>query len=323
MAAGALLAAMPCVAQGMAADTRHGAQEMAALRAFVAAQREASTIAPGFATWHLPGSHLRDDSASYSVEAVIAPAFALWRGRVPGVSGLFQLDAVPFFMVRRSDGIPSNPVRSPDYRPRVTLYHLVGAADESGQGSGPEWGTSWTLEHHSNGQSGSLLAPDGSGPNTVDGSFSLWSVAAGLHWHGGGLPLPAHKTLRLKYVHIKEGVLGTLYPDWILSLGLRSEAREHSKLGRFGGRAYLVFEADWMPRTRDDRPQDWKPSPVSGMITGFYTPLWAAGAAGAARPLLGDATLFARFQAGSDPYNINFARNLLRLDAGLAVALGR
>src|SRR5690606_2366098 len=166
-----VLAAFAAMASSVGAAAGDPAARLAAQ---VAAHREPSTIAPGFATWHLPGGHIRHDSASYSVEAVIAPAFALWRGRLPGLAGAWQLDAVPRFAVRRPAGVPSSPVFTPDDRPHVDRHYVPGRV-------AARWGAVFTLEHHSNGQAGPFLNADGSGPNVTDGSFSLWSVAAA--WH--------------------------------------------------------------------------------------------------------------------------------------------
>ena len=109
---------------------------------------------------------LRGTGPDLHFEANIAPPFFLaspdWRT---------ALVATPKVVLRMFDS-HSAPVRTPSYMPRLTFYYfpreaLAKAVSEHSEASFVEL----TLSHHSNGQDGPQLNPDGS-VNHLDGSFS-------------------------------------------------------------------------------------------------------------------------------------------------------
>jgi hypothetical protein len=259
---------------------------------------EPSTATFRWTTLDLPGSHLAEDTVAYSVEANIAPSFTVFEAsggeRLPGA---YRVTVTPQFVVRRSDGVPSNPVRTPSYIPAVTLFY--GPRDSLG-GAGNAWYASFTVSHYSNGQTGSFYQPDGRTLNTLDGSFSLWSAAAAVHLVNDWPLLPEYKALQLKYVYGKEGGLDALYPDYVVSA--RMQTADHL-------RARALIDLDWMVRKGGARPDALKPVPFSGAFTGVYAP---------GRPFSALA-LFARFYAGIDNYNMNFDKEIYRLDLGLMI----
>jgi hypothetical protein len=272
----------------------------------------------GLTSWDLPGSALREDTVAYSVEASIAPAFTLFHTAMPGgLPGHWRLVAVPKVVLRRSDGLPSNPVRTPSYMPAATLY-VEPNADLRANGGSAYF--SLGLAHYSNGQTGSFLRADGSGINDVDGRFSLWSSSVGLHFVNDWPLLPEYKALRLQHITHKEGLLDEFYPDWIVSLVLHSAERAHA-LGPLGGRSRFTADFDWLPRVRNGAPEAWKPVPFAATLAARYAPDW-----GVKKPVprgpLGGFALFARFRAGHDTYNMGFHREVYRFDLGLMMGPG-
>lgn len=275
----------------------------------------------GLASWDLPGSALREDTLAYSVEASIAPAFTVFHTAMPGgLPGNWRLVAVPKVVLRRSDGLPSNPVRTPSYMPAATLYVEPNAnVAEANAAAARAW-FSLGLSHYSNGQTGSFLRADGSGPNDVDGSFSLWSSSVGVHFVNAWPLLPEYKSLRLQHITHKEGLLDDFYPDWIVSLTLHTADRAHA-LGPFGGRSRFTADFDWLPRKRNDAPEAWKPAPFAATLAARYAPDFGVKPPSSRGPLGGFA-LFARFRAGHDPYNMQFHREIYRFDLGVLLGPG-
>jgi hypothetical protein len=272
---------------------------------------EASTIAFRQTTVNLPGSHLREDTAAYSFETDIFPQFTLFQAPVGGVlPGAYRLNVAGRFIVRRSDGVPSNPVRTPTYIASGTLFYSPRDSAAAGRGY---WYTSFTFSHYSNGETGNFLRPDGT-LNNVDGSFSLWSAAFALHLDNAWPLLPAYKALQVEYVYGKEGALEELYPDYIVSLTLHTRDH-HAGLGGLGGRSRVLIDLDWRVRNGSPRPDALKPVPLSGAVTGVYTPQWNG------HDVFPDLSLFGRYYAGSDYYNMNFDREIHRIDFGLMLGL--
>jgi hypothetical protein len=276
-----------------------GSAVLADISAFngIGRHAEPSTVAFRWTTLNLPGSHLGEDTAAYSVEANITPTFPLFRASGGPLPGACLVTATPQVVLRRSDGIPSNPVRTPSYIPAVTLFY--GPGDTLGT-TGKAWYASWTVSHYSNGQTGDFFQPGGRALNNVDGSFSLWSAAAAIHLLNDWPLLPEYKALQLKYVYGKEGGLDALYPDYVVSL--RMQTADHA-------RARALIDLDWMARKGGPSPDALKPVPLSGTLTGVYAP-------GGLFPAL---ALFARFYAGIDDYNMNFNKEIYRLDLGLTL----
>jgi hypothetical protein len=234
-----------------------------------------------------------------------------------GLPGDWRLVAVPKVVLRRSDGLPSNPVRTPSYMPAATLYM------EPDAGLPADGRAAWFslgLAHYSNGQTGSFLRADGSGINEVNGSFSLWSSSIGLHFVNDWPLLPEYKALRLQHITHKEGLLDDFYPDWILTLTLHTAERAHA-LGFFGGRSRFTADFDWLPRVRSGAPEEWKPVPFAAAAAARYAPDWGVKNPGPRGPLGGFA-LFARFRAGHDAYNMGFHREVYRFDLGLMMGPG-
>jgi hypothetical protein len=262
-------------------------------------------------TVNLPGSHLRSDTVAYSFEANIHPHFTLFRAPVEGpLPGAYMLNVAGQFLLRRSDGVPSNPVRTPSYIPSGTLFYSPTDSTESNKGY---WYLSVALSHYSNGEIGNVLQADGT-LNNVDGSFSLWSVAAGIHFDNEWPLLPAYKALQVEYIYGKEGALDALYPDYVVSLKLHTA--DYPVPGWGGaGRTRLHMDADWRVRKQSSFPDSRKPVPLSGSVTGIYTPEWKGQA------LFPDMSLFARYYAGSDYYNMNFDQEIYRIDFGLMLGL--
>jgi hypothetical protein len=270
---------------------------------------EATTVSFGATSLQLPGSHLRSDSADYSVELRAAPTFVAVRstGLLPGA---LMITATPKFMVRRSDGLGSNPVLTPGYLPSVTATWAPHDSLEAVAPGAPAPLRAYyaaTLMHHSNGQSGPFLTSQGT-PNHVDGSFSLWSLSLTAHLHGGWSWLPDDKAVRVERLYLKEGPLDAFYPDWTVSLALRTLPR---RLGPVPGRGRLFVDLGWMPRKDNDVPDGLKPLPWSTSATAVWLPTTA----GSGTRL--DFGIFARAYAGCDDYNINFDREVYRAELGL------
>ena len=273
---------------------------------------EPSTITFRQTTVNLPGSHLRDDTASYSFEANIFPHFTLFQAPLRGpLPGAYRLNAAGQFLVRRSDGVPSNPVRTPTYIPSGTLFYSPHDSADAAKGY---WYVSLTLSHYSNGETGNFLQPDGS-LNNVDGSFSLWSVAAAIHVDKDWPLLPAYQALQVEYQYGKEGALDALYPDYIFSLTLHTRDRLHTGWWGLGGRTRALMDLDWRVRNGSSLPDARKPVPLSGSVTGVYTPRWTR------RDAFPDLSVFARYYGGSDYYNMNFDQEIYRVDFGLMLGL--
>jgi hypothetical protein len=272
-----------------------------------------SSFAPGFASFNLPGSHLRRDTAAYSFEAVLIPRFTIFRGG----GAMLQVD--PEFTVRRLDNLPSNPVRTPDFKPRATLYYSPrDSLPHSAAGSPDFWYVSFSGWHHSNGEEGPFgeVRTDGGRLNDVDGSFSLWGAAAAFHLHRQQLLIPRYKSLRVEWFFMKEGGLDGLYPDVAASLSLKTGRFGHPGMAGFSGWSRLFWDATWRMPNDNDRHASLKPDPFSLAMAATYAPDW--------RPAFlpfpirtGDFSFFGRLYLGSDYYNINFNRPVYRVDFGV------
>ncbi len=300
----AVLPCLPYAAQSSAEDAaRAGAFEV------MAGDMEASTVSFRETALHLPGSHLRSDSMSYTLEARVAPSFIAVRSSGSLHPGALMVAVTPKFIVRRSAGLASNPVRTPGYLPTVTAYYSPrDSLERNRKGSpAPHAYFSVALMHHSNGQDGPFLDAEGR-PNRVDGSFSLWSASLTAHLRGGWPPLPDYKAVRVERLYFKEGALDAYYPDWIVSIALRTAPRT---LGRVPGRGRLLADFDWKPRKDNDVPASLKPAPFSAAFAAAWHPL----SAGHGTRI--DFAVFARGYAGADDYNINFDRNVYRAELGL------
>lgn len=275
-----------------------------------------SYITLGAAAIDFPGSDLRADSAAQSFEARVAPRFAVFRAdasRWP-VHGAWMLTVDADFTVRRLQNIPSNPVRTPDYAAGATLYHAPNPL-RSGAGL---WYVSSSLFHRSNGQSGDFgdVRPDGGRLNDVDGSFSLWGADAALHRHGTERFLPRYRSIRLETFFRKEGELNAVYPDVAISLEARTLRFRHAGWAGFSGDSRLATRATWFVPNGSDAHESLKPSPFAYSLTVDYAPDW--------RPAFlpfpvrtGDFSAFARLYLGADPYNMNFNKQVYRIDFGV------
>jgi hypothetical protein len=270
---------------------------------------EPSVFAPGFAAFHLPGSHLRRDSVAYSFEAVVVPRFRVFRSE----RALLLVD--PAFTVRRFDNLPSNPVRTPDYKPRATLYLSPGES--------PDTYFSFSGWHHSNGEEGSFgdVRPDGGALNDVDGSFSLWGASAAVHWIRDVPLLPRVKSLRVEWLFAKEGGLEDVYPDFAVALSLKSGRFRHHGWAGLGGLSRVFVDAAWSPAPGNALHESLKPEPLSFSASALYAPDWRF----SFLPFpvrTGDFWFFGRIYAGPDYYNINFNRPVRRLDFGVMAVPG-
>jgi hypothetical protein len=289
-------------------------------------QLEPSTLTFRETSFNLPGSHFREDTASYSVEASIAPPFTLVRAVLGGPApGSYMLNIVPKFVVRRSDGVVSNPVRTPSYMPSAALYYspwkMLPETSPGGLAGRPHyWYLSFTTMHYSNGAIGPFLNPDGS-LNNVDGSFSLWSASAAVHVQNGWPWLPEYKALHVEYLFNKENALDALYPDWVVSLKLRTAGTRLGGGTGLGGRARVLMDLDWRIRRVNGMPEALKPAPFSGALTGVYAPQWAplrsGTRGGGVSAFVMDFAFFGRLYGGFDYYNMNFDREIYRVDFGL------
>jgi hypothetical protein len=106
-------------------------------------------------------------------EANIAPNFVVTLPSWP-----FAVVLTPKILLRMFRE-PSEPVKTPSYMPRITAYFWFSPT----VGGDPELYTSLTLSHHSNGQSGPFLNPDGTN-NHEDGDFSTNFIEASLYATG-------------------------------------------------------------------------------------------------------------------------------------------
>jgi hypothetical protein len=276
----------------------------------MAGDMEASTVAFRETSLQFPRSHLRPDSAAYSVEARIAPSFIALRSTDGLVPGAMMLAVTPKVLLRRSDGLESNPVRTPGYMPSVTVFYAprdVTKIGIPGEAAPAFSYFSANLMHHSNGQTGAFLTPEGR-PNHLDGSFSLWSASLTAHLHGGLPLLPDYKALSVERLYLKEGSLDAFYPDWIVSLALGTAPR---RPGPVPGRVRLLADFDWTPRKSNGIPNSLKPAPYSAALTAAWYPMTAG------RGTRLDFAVFARAYAGCDDYNINFDREVYRAELGL------
>jgi hypothetical protein len=266
---------------------------------------EPSSFAPGFATFNLPGSHLSRDTAAYSFEAVVIPRLTLYR------AGGVMLQADPVITLRRFDNIPSNPVRTPDYKPRATLYYSpvdsvegsrAARVSESATGL---WYLSFSWWHHSNGEEGGFgdVREDGGALNDVDGSFSLWGASAELHRHFARAWLPRAASLRLEWFFMKERALGGVYPDAAVTLSLKTARFRHPGVAGFAGWSRLSGETTWRLIPDNALHETLKPDPFSFSAAASYAPDW--------RPA------FLPFPVRTDYYNMNFNRSLRRVDFGV------
>jgi hypothetical protein len=269
---------------------------------------EPSTVTLRQTSFNFPGSHLRSDTVDYSVEVSIAPQLTLFEANFDGpLGGSYMLNAVPKFVVRRLDGIGSNPVRTPSYIPSVTLYY---SPTDSLTTEADYWFLSFGISHYSNGDAGPFLQSDGT-INNVNGSFSLWSNYAGIHLYNDWPVLPAYKALQVEIFHHKEGLLDALYPDYALSLRVQSRDYFHPAWHGLQGHTRILTDLIWNIRNTSSLPDARKPVPFSGALTAAYFP-------GKMFPAV---SLFGRAYAGFDYYNINFDREIYRVDAGLMVGL--
>ena len=75
------------------------------------------------------------------------------------------------------------------------------------------------------------------------------------------------------------------------------------------------MNADWAVRNPSSLPDARKPVPFSGSQTGICTPEWRG------RDIFPDLSLFARYYACSDYYNMNFDQEIYRIDFGLMLGL--
>jgi hypothetical protein len=280
------------------------------IKTVIRSHQQPSTVTFQQSSYQLPGSHLREDSAAYSVEADLSPALNLFTAQDGPWGGLWILDIVPRFVVRRADALGSNPVRTPTYEPRANLYFAPGDSLDPDEAT---WYASVSLLHYSNGQSGPFLNPDGRTLNTVDGSFSLWSVAAAVHLVNDWLWLPAYKALEIGTFYNKENLLDELYPDFRVSLKLETREQSHRGWHGLGGRSRVRVDLEWLVTNPSGQPASLKPAPFAGAVTGVFTPERTG-----SRPGLNPGfSLFARYYAGYDPYNMNFNQEIYRIDAGL------
>jgi len=128
-------------------------------------------------------------------------------------------------VVVRMFRVDSKPVRTPSYMPRASLFAPVGARGFM------QHFAFLTLSHHSNGQEGEFLNPDGS-VNFVDGNFStnfvelgaqaVWSRSETRTLNGYSLSVEYHPTswmeeaMRETYsqARVKGSFRGVLFNDW-------------------------------------------------------------------------------------------------------------
>jgi hypothetical protein len=111
-------------------------------------------------------------------EANIAPHL-VYPWEISG-AGHFAVDITPKFVVRMFQE-DSNPVRTPSYMPRGTLYYWWRSHDDWQNTDDNFTALFLTLSHHSNGQPpSSFFNPDGS-INHIDGDFSTNFVELGLY----------------------------------------------------------------------------------------------------------------------------------------------
>jgi hypothetical protein len=300
-----------CTESPFAVEATEGAPRHSVLD-HVAEGFEPSLFAPGFAAFNFPGSHLGRDSIKYSFEAVVIPRFKVFRSP----RALLLLD--PAFVVRRLDNLPSEPVRTPGYKPGATLY----LAPREDHGLADRY-LAFSFWHHSNGEDGEFgdVGTDGGALNDVDGSFSLWGAAVATHWRRDIPFLPRDKALRVEWRFWKGEEMRKVYPAFAINLALKTSPFRHSGHGGFAGWSRLFWEAAWSPGPDNEFHESLKPEPFSFSATAAYTPDWTP----TFLPFpvrLGDFWLFSRFYAGPDYYNINFNRPVRRIDFGVMALPG-
>jgi hypothetical protein len=298
-------------AESRSEDVMAGKPAHASVLDLISDDFESSSFAPGFTTLNLPGSHLQRDSVAYSFEATVIPRFTLYR------SGGVMLVADPVFTLRRFDNLHSNPVRTPDYKPRATFYYSP--RDSVRSVRPPEfWYLSLSWWHHSNGEEGAFgdVREDGGSLNDVDGSFSLWGASAQLHRHFAHPWLPRAASVRTAWFFMKEGELDGLYPDFAVSTALATGRFRHPGLAGFAGWSRLAGEAAWRLLPNNALHKSLKPEPFSLSLTASYAPDW--------KPVFlpfpirtGDFRFFGRLYTGPDYYNMNFNRPVRRIDFGV------
>jgi hypothetical protein len=121
--------------------------------------------------------------------------------------------------------------------------------------------------------------------------------------------------LKVERLFNKEGALDALYPDYVVSLALRTNEHRHGNGPGFTGRSRLLMNFDWLVPRRNRMPDALKPAPFAASAAGTYAPRWASS-------LVVDCAVFTRFYAGYDYYNMNFDKDIYRVDFGLMLGSG-
>ncbi len=285
----------------------------------IAESTRPSTISYGPGTVHLPGSSLAPDSMALSFEARVIPRFTVLRAveETGPLAGSWWLTVDAEFMVRRHANLPSNPVRTPGYRPGATLHYAPpGASPES------FWHVSGTWFHWSNGQEGELFVEGPLGPelNTVNGSFSLWGAGAALHAHPSGRFMPAHLALRGEAYFFREGWLADVYPHMAVTLEAFGKGR-HSGWAGFSGDTRWWSELTWRPSQGGVLAEHYGPAPFGFMTMAAYRPDWRP-AFLPFRVHTGSFFAFTRLYLGPDEYNVRFGEPVHRIDFGFLAGPG-
>lgn len=273
-----------------AVTSRLAAQDRSLLPDLIRAQQHRSWISPGrvLKWWH-HGFNLQPSNVdSLLFEADIAPNFTAWGqelGNVPILGAVKAVVVTPRVNLRMRTAF-SEPVRSPSYNPYVTVYTSLPFRRDSTDFM------VWRLAHHSNGQEGEALLPDGT-PNLVDGSFSTNYVLLG----------PSLSRIRPgNYVFVRptvewhfgqDSLAKEYYGQWRLNLRvMRLTNRSHALMGLYE-KAHFVLQGDvgwWVDR-------DWLP---------FEKRLDVTLSASLLSPFGGTMGPIVQFYAGRDYYNLRY-----------------
>lgn len=205
----------------------------------------------------------------------------------------------------------SNPVRTPSYMPKGTLYYHFSDISPDGDDLIPFL----TIGHHSNGQDGEFYNSDGT-INKINGSFSSnYGTLGVLLTSSEEKEVSLYKNARLSfcYYEIYQPVLRQLYGKVRFYGDLESSAfvsREKSDLfTQRKSRSLLKsnLHVGWIASDLIyAQTFDWKRLIVSWTLS--YEPAW-----------LSQISFFTRFYYGQDYYNINFDRTLRLMQVGFSI----
>ena len=241
---------------------------------------------------------------SLILEANIVPHlfFDLDSLRVPILGGFVSAIAFAPKINLRIFSARSAPVRAPSFMPQITLFHWSETADSVVD--------FWSLRvaHHSNGQDGEFLSPDGT-RNRVTGSFSTNFVELGFTkatWVGG----LSGTNMSLEY-HPGINMTDELKTEFgRLRLNLRS-----SYLARVSPKSdpwlETRFEITWRGMKYPGRNLLSAKERWSTRVTWVYT-----------HQKIRDAGLWVDYYWGPDYYNVNFDRRVSSLRVGLMFNFG-